>query len=108
MSKGMLTKLVLFIYFSYSNAIQVHILSVINGQNPMFGYNFTAPVIDVAFERAARAFPLIYRNITTDMIYKPVEVSTCGETGDVMVTTASNVFDNWQNTVGFFILISPG
>ena len=104
-------KFLLYVFcigFSSTRGSYVSIITIVIGQNPMYGYYSSGPVFDIAFQTARERYPEMFANITQHTVYKPRNVSGCGDTGDMMFAVAGEVFQLLEGSKGFPIILSPG
>lgn len=89
----------------------VSIITVIIGQNPMYGIYSTGPVYDIAFEIIKQEYPEVAANTSFHQIYKqrPAASSGCLYTGDMMPEVAGEIMEIIiKSTAQFALLMSPG
>ncbi|OWA54611.1 hypothetical protein BV898_19010 [Hypsibius exemplaris] len=86
----------------------VTIISVIIGDNPIYGYYAQSPAYDVALARALRMFPTTLSQVRRLSVYKPGNYS-CPEAAALMPILAMEVDQLIRdNPRDFTVLISPG
>ncbi|XP_055330966.1 atrial natriuretic peptide receptor 1-like [Paramacrobiotus metropolitanus] len=90
-----------------SNAsVPLHIITVINGNNNIFGYNAIAPVYDAALANAKKTFG--FSNVTYTMVYKRGSF-LCWEAGAEMLTTSAPIFESiMKRPNDFTVMFAPG
>jgi hypothetical protein len=94
--------------FASSDCTHVTLITIVIGQNPMYGLFSSGPVFDVALQTVAATFPDIFRNVTQHIVYKPKAISGCRDTGDMMFSVAAEVFQLIEQSRGFPVILSPG
>ncbi|XP_055331094.1 atrial natriuretic peptide receptor 1-like [Paramacrobiotus metropolitanus] len=98
----------IFLAGSPAATTNITIITVIIGQNPMYGYYSSGPVFEVAFDTVLQAYPQLAPNIHRHMIYSDKGIVGCGDTGDMMPAMAGEVVRIVSQTKGFTLLLSPG
>ena len=87
---------------------RVTIFTIIVGQNPVYGYNASGPMLDVAFETVKARYPAMFANITLVRLYNAAPVAGCVETADIMPSLAGRMSEAMDESNGFSIVLSPG
>ena len=90
-----------------TSALKVNVVILILGEDVSFGYYATAPMYDVAFERAAVLYPELFANTTKHVLYQK-NVKDCASAAANMIDLAGRLFDFVQDKDGITVLLSPG
>ncbi|GAU89536.1 hypothetical protein RvY_02078 [Ramazzottius varieornatus] len=88
-------------------SVHINIVILILGEDPSFGYYATAPMYDIAFERAARMYPSLFPNTTRHVLHQK-NVRDCASAAANMVDVAGKMMDLVDRQEGLTILMSPG
>ncbi|XP_055347731.1 atrial natriuretic peptide receptor 1-like [Paramacrobiotus metropolitanus] len=108
----MLPLVIFFLYCSMQGGHTTHvsIITVIIGQNPMYGIYSTGPAYDIAFEEMKRKYAYMVPSLSFHRIYKPrpVNATGCVDTGDLMPEVAGEIVEILNRQKGFAMIFSPG
>ncbi|GAV00432.1 hypothetical protein RvY_11279 [Ramazzottius varieornatus] len=103
-----LTYLVFFAnIFWCMSSLNVQVIILILGEDVNFGYYATAPMYDVAFERASARYPHLLANTSRHVLYQR-NVKDCGEAAANMISLAGSLIDFVQDHAGLTVLLAPG
>jgi hypothetical protein len=84
------------------------IITVINGENPLYGYTETAPAYDVAFQRTMRIFPNTFANVSRFTLYTP-GVFSCPDAAVLMSLISDKIHQmSLKHSDDFCVIFSSG
>ncbi|GAV04854.1 hypothetical protein RvY_15067 [Ramazzottius varieornatus] len=100
----MLVIVLLIQYFAANvSSIKIKILSVINGDNPLYGFVAAAPAIEVAHRDMARQYPHILNNHTVARYtVHSSGMPSCPDAATLMLTLSRNISDILYNSEAGF------
>ncbi|GAV00416.1 hypothetical protein RvY_11265 [Ramazzottius varieornatus] len=87
--------------------LKINFVILTLGEDVNYGFYATAPMYDIAFDRAALKYPELYSRTTRRVLYQK-NVKDCASAGSDMLDVAGKMFDLVTDQDGITILLSPG
>ena len=89
-------------------ALKINFVILILGEDVNYGYYASAPMYDIAYERAAIKYPEVYAQSSRHVLYQK-NVKDCASAGSDMLDVAGKLFDLVSDQPDeLTILLSPG
>ena len=89
-------------------AFEIHLITIINGENLSYGYTPAAPMYDVAFEHALKQYPKVFALAKRTFIYTNGTFS-CADSGALMLTVSNRIYQAMATLPNAFTaLFCPG
>jgi hypothetical protein len=89
------------------DGVAINIVTIIIGDNPIYGYFAQNPAYDVAFGHLEEKYPSLMKQTRRFLIYKP-GLFACNDAAAMIYSVAGELDKLLRELTGFSILVSPG